>query len=374
MNKDEKSKVGIAIIGLDHWYWALGCAYGIALNPNADLTAIADSKKKEAEQIGKIYGARTSYTDYHDVLNNPEVDGVVITTTTNLHAKIAQEAAEAGKHILIGKPIARSLHEADMIIETAKNAGVKLLPMAAGPLAGDYVLELINDGKIGKPFAAHSSMLAIPPLRAPGINEPGWFVDPLKTAGGGFIDHAVYDIALLRKYFKSEVDTIYAEMGKFKHKDYNVEDHGIAIVRFRDRSIATVEASFTSATESHGRKIIIGTEGEIETRPGSVSIWSTRESGGQRVTIETMPSNAVFARNYVEKPIPSPPFAEGYRPTVDEFIDCISKNRNPSLTGYDARAVLEACLAAYKSTETGAPVKLPLKSDVDVPHIVKSLR
>jgi predicted dehydrogenase len=81
----------------------------------------------------------------------------------------------------------------------------------------------------------------------------------------------------------------------------------------------------------------------------------------------------VFTRNYVVKPIPTPPFAEGYRPTIDEFIDCVSKNRNPSLSGNDARAVLEACLAAYESIETGAPVKLPLKSDLDVPRILKSL-
>lgn len=163
-------------------------------------------------------------------------------------------------------------------------------------------------------------------------------------------------------------------MGRFKHKDYDVEDHGIAMVRFKDRSIATVEASFTSAIQSHDRKIIIGTEGEIEIGHGMISIWSTKEKEGQRILIETMPPNLVFARNYVEKSIPTPPFAEGYRPTVDEFIDCIHTNRNPSLTGYDARAVLEACLAAYESIETGTPVKLPLSSEVDVPHILKSLR
>ena len=373
MSKKKDSKVGIGIIGLDHWYWALGGAYSTALNPDADLIAIAAPKEQEVETIARVYGARTFSTDYHDVLKNPDVDGVIITTTTSQHANVAQEAAKAHKHILLGKPIARTLSEADAIIESVKSAGVKLLPMGAGPSPGDYVQKLIADGRIGEPYAAQFSMLAIPPLRAPGVNEPGWFVDPTKAAGGGFIDHALYDLALLRKYFDSDVDTVYAEMGKFVHKDYKVEDHGIAMFRFKDRSIATVEASFTALFQSHNRKLLIGTEGEIEIGHGMVSIWGKKESDGQRVLVESAPPNLVFARNYAEKSVPSPPFAEGYRVTVNEFIDCIRNDKAPSATGHDARAVLEACLAAYKSAETGAPVKLPLTSKVDVAQISKSL-
>jgi predicted dehydrogenase len=105
-----------------------------------------------------------------------------------------------------------------------------------------------------------------------------------------------------------------------------------------------------------------------------MSIWGKNERDGQKVLIETTAPNPVFMRNYVEKSVPVPPFAEGYGLTVNEFIDCIFKGREPSLTGHDARAVLEACLAAYKSIETRAPVELPLTSDVDVAQVLKSLR
>jgi predicted dehydrogenase len=368
-----KSKLGIAIIGLDHWYWALGCAYNISSNTNADLIAIADPNEEEVRRISQIYGAKEHSTDYHDILENPDVTGVVITSTTDQHATIAVDAAKAGKHILMGKPIARTLKEADKILSAAKKAGVKLFPMASGPLPDDYVLKLINNGRIGEPFAAHCSMLAIPPLRSPGVNEPGWFVDINKSPGGAFIDHAIYDIALLRHYMRNEVISVYAEMGKFKHKEYSVEDMGVAILRFRNGAIATVESSYSAITQSHSRKTIIGSEGELEVRrnmlsdgTSMISIWGKRERDGQRVLIENMPPEPVFTRNYVEKAVPMPPFAIAYRPTLDEFVNCIIEDRAPCSTGKDARMVLEICLAAYKSVETNRPVRIPLDDDVDV--------
>ena len=367
------TKIGVGIVGLDHWYWALGSAYDIAMNPDAELIAMADSNKKKVERISKIFGAKTYYTNYHNLLENPEVRCIITTTTTSLHLEVATAAAKASKDVLVGKPIARTLKGADHIIDAAKKTGVKLMAMAAGPLPGDPIMNLINKGVIGTPFAAYFSILAIPPLRAPGINEPGWFVDPHKAAGGGFMDHAVYDMSLLRKYFDSEADKVYAEMDKFVHKKYEVEDYGIALVRFRDDSVATVESTFTAAIESHGRKIIMGSNGEIEMGGNGMYIWSKREPYRQRTFIENLAPNPVFSRTYVEKAVPVPPFAMGYKPTIDEFINCIKEDREPAITGHDARAVLEIGLACYQSVKEGKAVKLPLKTEVDIPDILKNL-
>ena len=373
-------KIRLAIIGLDHWYWALGCAYNISMDPNTELLDIADPNMEQANNIATIYGARKFSTDYHSLLDNPEVDGVIITTVTSMHHQVAVEAAKAGKHILIGKPIARNLRDAREILDAAKKHNVKLLPMASGVLPGDYVMKLLNEGQIGEPFAAHCSMLAIPPLRSPGVNEPGWFADPTQSPGGAFVDHGIYDIALLRKYFRSEIRSVFATLGKFKHKELAVEDHGVAILSFDNGSIGTIESSWTSVTQSHSRKIIIGTTGEIEIRrnmlsngSSMISIWGTKQPDGQRVLIETQPPEPVFMKNYVEKSIPMPPFAMNYRPTVLEFINCILEDRQPSLTGEDAYKVLEACLAAYKSHDIGEPVTLPLTTDVDVVRILSKL-
>jgi len=366
-------KVGIGIIGLDHWYWALGCAYNTAINPNAELIAISDPDREKVKRISRVYGAKTWYTNYQKLLENPEVNGIIVTTTTSLHPKVVIAATKAGKNVLIGKPIARTLEEADHILRASEKAGIKLMAMAAGPLPGDPVKKLIDEGAIGKPFAAHYSLLAMPPLREPGVMEPGWFVEPEKAAGGGFIDHAVYGIALLRGYFGSEVSRVYAEMGKFVHKKFDVEDYGYALVRFKDGSIATLESSFTAPVQTHSGTIIMGTEGEIETRGNTISVWSKKEPYKNRTSLELLSPSPVYAKTYVEIPVPIPPFAEGYKPTVNEFIQCIVEDRKPLLTGKDARAVLEICLAAYESVRIGKPVALPLKTKINVPDIVANL-
>lgn len=82
--------------------------------------------------------------------------------------------------MLVGKPIARTLEEADQILRASEKAGIKIMAMAAGPLPGDPVKKLIDEDAIGKPFVAHFSLFTIPPLSEPGVIEPGWFVEPRK--------------------------------------------------------------------------------------------------------------------------------------------------------------------------------------------------
>ena len=366
-------KKGIGIIGLAHWYWAYGCAYSIAVSPIAELVAICDVAEEKAKKMARIYGASRYYKDYDELLKDPEVEAVVITTTTDMHDEVAVEAAREGKDILIGKPISRTLQGADRIIKEAEKASVKLMAIGAGPSREDRAKKLIDKGIIGKPYVIHSSLLAIPPLCEPGVDKPGWFVDPERAAGGGFIDHAIYAIGKLRWYFGSEVKRVYAEMGKFVYKNWGVEDHGLAILRFENGAIATLESTFTAPEKTHGRMMIIGTEGEIEIKGGTISIWSKKDPYKERQSFEILPPNPVYDKTYAEIGVPTPPGIMNYKPTVDEFIDYIAIGKEPLGTPKDARISLEVCLAAYESVRTGEVVRLPLKSEVDVVNILREL-
>ena len=254
MSRDKK---GIGIIGIDHWYWALGGAYATNLNPDAELIALAASdvaapESKRVETLANVYRAKTWYEDYRELLENREIDAVIVTSTTSQHTAIAKAAAEAGKDILLGKPIARTLKEADEIIEATKKAKVKLMVLDC-PERNSDIKELLDKGTIGKPYLAHNYLLAIPPFAKPGIVDQGWFADPYKASAGGFIDHAIYQAGVMRWFFGSEAETVYAQMGKFKFKDLDIEDHGLALVRLKDGSIVTLEASNTAPEFSHGK-------------------------------------------------------------------------------------------------------------------------
>jgi predicted dehydrogenase len=367
------TKKRIGIIGLAHWYWAYGCAYGIALNPAAELVAIADEDEVQSTKMAGVYGARRVYTDYRKLLEDPAVDAVVITTTTRHHDEVALAAASAGKDILLGKPMSRTLAGADRVIGATQRAGVRLMVMASRPGRGDTVNKLIADGAIGRPYAADSSLWAVPPLRAPGDNCPGWFVDPNEAAGGGFIDHAIYAAGRLRQYFASEVVNVYAEMGRYVHREWGVEDHGTAVLKFRNGGIGTITSTFTAPDRTHSRVMVLGTEGEIESDGSRVTVWSKKDPYRNRCSLEILPPNPVYDRTFAEKPVPTPPFAAGYKTTMDEFIAFITQGVEPSGTPEDARANLEVCLAAYESVRTRAVVRLPLVTDVDVSFILAQL-
>lgn len=366
-------KKGIAIIGLDHWYWAYGCAYSIAISPKVELIAICDTNEEKAKKMANVYGAKRYYKDYKELLEDREVDAVIITTTTDMHDEVAVAAAKAGKDILVGKPISRTLQGADLIIKEAEKAGIKLMAMAAGPSRGDRIKKLIDEGVIGKPCVIHSNLLAIPPLCEPGVDKPGWFADPHKASGGGFIDHAVYAVGKLRWYFNSEVKRVYSEMEKFIYKDWDVEDYGMATLKFENGAMATLESTFTAPSRSHGGMIIIGTEGEIEVKGGMISIWSKKDPYKERQTFEMLPPNPVYDRTYAEIKVPIPPGVASYKPTADEFVNYIITGKEPLGKPQDARIALEVCLAAYESVKTGGVVKLPLKNEVDVATILKDL-
>ena len=366
-------KKGIGIIGLAHWYWAYGCAYSIAMSPIAELAAICDIAEERARKMAEVYGAKRYYKNYEELLRDPEVEAVIITASTDMHDEVALAAARAGKDILIGKPISRTLQGAERTIKEVEKAGVKLMAMATGPSQGDRIKKLIDEGVIGKPYVVHSSLLATPPLCEPGLNKPGWFADPQKAPGGGFIDHAIYAVGKLRWYFASEVKRVYAEMGKFVYKDWEVEDHGMAILKFENGAIATLEATFTAPDRTHGGMMIIGTEGEIELKGNMISIWSKKEPYKERQSFEMLPPNPVYDKIFAEVAIPTPPYVAGYKPTVDEFIDYITTGKEPMGTPEDAKISLEVCLAAYESVRIGGVVELPLKSEVDVATILKSL-
>jgi len=365
-------RTGIGIIGLDHWYWALGCAYAIGLTPEAKLVAIADLDRAWAGEVADVYGSERFYDRYEDLLTDPEVEAVLITTTSAMQEEVGIACAQAGKHILIGKPISRTLRGADAVLQAVETNGVRMMALAAGPRPGDPIKALIDEGAIGEPYAVYDSIRAIPPLRAPGIDEPGWFADPHQAAGGAFIDHAIYAVGVLRKYFDSEVASVYAEMAKFVLKDWEVEDYGIAFLKFENGAVATVESTFGGTIQTVNAMVVTGTEGEIEQKDGQLTVLGSNPPYQNVHTVQFLPPNAAY-KTFGEISVPEPPYAGGYKPVIEDFIQRVTTGQEFVNTGQDARAGLEACLAAYQSASIGAPVKLPLEDEVDVPSILAAL-
>jgi len=362
----------IAIIGLDHWYWAMGSARAVALNPETELAAIVANDRDQAKATASVYGAEWWGIDSAPVLADPQIDAVVITGTTASHDELATQAAAAGKHILIGKPISRTLTGADRIIQAARSNDVRLVCFGAGPNPGDPVKALVDQDIIGEPYAVTSSVRAIVPLRAPGVAEPGWFVDATQAAGGAFIDHAIYAAAMLGMFFGSTVESVHAEMRKMVHKEWTVEDWGVAFLRYKNGAMGTVESTFGHTPYGINMMVVTGPKGEIERRGAQITMTTQGPPYNNPHTINRLPPNP-FYRTIEDHRAPAIGNAAVAADMITEFVEVIRTGRETLNSPEAAREGLEVCLAAYKSVEIGAPVRLPLVGDVDVPAILARL-
>ena len=175
-----------------------------------------------------------------------------------------------------------------------------------------------------------------PPLRAPGVRGAGWFADPNQAAGGAFIDHAIYALGILRKYFGSEVESVYAEMDKLMLTDWNVEDYGIAFLKFQSTALATVESTFCGTVETTSLMLVTGTEGEIERRGEELIVLGNNRPYQNRRTVQFLPENKIYIP-FEELTVPEPPYTAGCKPVIQDFIQRVTTGQEFMNTGEDAR-------------------------------------
>ncbi len=153
--------LGIGFVGLHNHYHAypMGDYLHRGL-PGGRLVAVADERQDYAEQFARRYGAEAAYRDYRAVLERDDVDIVVVTSYTSAHAEHCIAAAQAGKHILLDKPIATTIEDATRIIEAAREHKVKLMMAYLLRFIPAYqrAKALIEEGVIGRPTSAFYSI------------------------------------------------------------------------------------------------------------------------------------------------------------------------------------------------------------------------
>ncbi len=311
----------------------------------AKVVAVVDTVRETAVNAAEEYGAENWYTDHREALKQKDVDAVVISTPTFTHAKIAIEAAEAGKHIFCEKPMALTLREADKMIAAARKACVKLQMGFMRRFDAEFQVakQKIEEGVIGKLSIIKSTG------RGPGIPPP-WACDP-KMAIGMLAEVNSHDFDSVRWLMGSDIRRVYAEVEtiavpELKDKYPNFYDNAVVTLRFANGSLGLIDGSCPVKYGYDARVEILGTEGIMligELKYQAVVICK-KETG---VYTSTFPS----WRNR---------FKEAYLEEDKNFIDCIITDRKPIASGEDGRAALEAVLAATKSFKEEKPVTLPL--------------
>ena len=307
--------------------------------PEAQVVAIADVVLSAAQQCAAELHIPFVSANHRDVLNHPDVEAVVICSSTDTHAQFIEEAAQAGKHIFCEKPIDFDLRKIDRALDAVARAGVKLQIGFNRRFDPSFkrARDMVAEGKIGQPHIVRitSRDPAPPPL------------EYIKVSGGIFLDMTIHDFDMARYLIGSEVEEVYAAGGV-------LVDPRIGEAGDIDTALVTLHyANGALGCIDNSRRAVYGYDQRIE-------VFGS--AGGIVVTNHT-PHNAIYSdANGVHSALPLYFFMERYTEAfiaeMKEFVRCILEDRPPAVTGIDGRIPVVMGLAAWKSYREKRPVKL----------------
>ncbi len=341
---------GIGIIGTGSIAGAhLG---GYRADPRARVAAVADIDLDKARQFAAVAGEGVAaYGDYRELLRRDDIDLVSVCTPPFTHAEITIAALEAGKHVLVEKPMAASLDEADAMIAAARRHGRKLAVVFQYRWRHDWMKakRLVSDERFGRILFGKVDCLW---WRGPEYYAMWWRGTWERECGGATINHAIHHIDAFLWYM-GEAEWVYATMGAVDH-DIEVEDFSAAIVRFRSGATGQI-TSTVAARHNLDRIEIFGSKASL-TLPWSVYAVASQPNGFPRANTEHKAAIEAFMADVELGP-------QGHAGQIADFLNALDTGGDPLVDGVEGRRSLELVTAIYKSASTGERVYLPIGPD-----------
>ncbi|TVY07994.1 Gfo/Idh/MocA family protein [Paenibacillus cremeus] len=312
-------------------------AKAIAELPGAKLAAVCDRNLDKRKKAEELYGAAT-YSDYHEMLQRDDIDVVNILTASGTHAEIGIAAAKAGKHVITEKPIDICLDKADALIDACREAGVKLSCIFQHRF-NPAVMEIkkaIREEKFGQlNFGAAHTKWYRPQEYYDQVAWRGtWALD----GGGAVMNQSIHYIDLLQ-YIMGDVEEVFAYCATRAHERIEVEDLAVASVKFKSGALGMIEGNVSAYPGFYTRLDVYGEHGSAVIESNKMKEWKLKSGEGYDSGQEQSPVNAHYYQ-------------------LKDMMDAIKEDRQPFVSGAEARKSLEIVQAIYRSARTGAPVKI----------------
>ncbi|WP_163536454.1 Gfo/Idh/MocA family oxidoreductase [Gracilibacillus sp. YIM 98692] len=331
---------------------------GYLQHNDAEIYAVSDFNEERAQQKAEEYGVSHYYTNYKDLLDNDEIDAVSICTWNNSHAEIAIAALNAGKNVLIEKPLCKTVEEALAIQEAVENNPDQFLQIGYVRRFGtntQVLKRFIDNGELGDIYYAKSSCIRV--LGNPG----GWFADMERSGGGPLIDIGVHVIDLCwylmgKPKVKSVSGNTYHKLGNrsnieyksfYKAADYdaeknNVEDLANAIIRFENGASLMVDVSFSLHAKKEKMRVSLhGDKGGAEIEP-QLEIFTEKNN----IMLNSTPQIDDLTFD----------FEKGFQHEVDHFISCVKGEETTICPVEDGVEMMKILTGVYQSSTEKAEV------------------
>ena len=339
---------------------AMATLQGIAMASNAEVAMLMDVSPKVLADLAELYSAPTT-TELDDVLNNPEVDAVYVATPHDTHAAIGVKAAQAGKHVLMEKPITTTLADADALIEACwandVRLGVGYFAQVDGPSIA--ARDLLRSGLLGEIMAVRFVVDSDKPASYwtggyTGRVKTDWRASKQRAAGGILIMNISHDINTVRYVTGLEVQRVFAEADTYA-TPVEVEDTIAVTLRYDNGALGSIHASSAARGSAYGQP----TGPRIFCTKGQIVLPRSGVDEPARVWMENAPEGSEAGK---WQDLPFAGVAVSRQGIIEGFAQAALEGTDAPCNGQDGRAVLEIVLAAYQSAESHQPVTLPLQA------------
>lgn len=330
----------------------------IAHIDRARLVAVCDSNKERAQKTGEATGL-PYYVNFHEMLAKEAIDVVTVLTPSGLHAQHVLALAPYKKHLIVEKPMALTLDDADAMIRVCRQNGIKLFVVKQNRYNLPVVKakEALDQGRFGKLVLG---TIRVRWCRTQSYYDQDAWRGTWAMDGGVFTNQASHHIDLL-EWFMGEVDSVYAK-STTSLVNIEVEDTGIALLKFRNGALGVIEATTAARpTDLEGSISILGEKGTVE-----ISGFAVNEMKTWKFTDKQPEDN-----NILEKYRQNPPnvYGFGHQAYLEDVVDAILNNKEGMVDGVAGRKSLELITAIYESIETNREVRLrflPTKSKLGI--------
>lgn len=327
-----------------------------AVNNKLNIAAICDVKPEAMEALLAKHGLERNYsikryTDYHQMLGENDLELIAISTESGLHAQIALDCIDVGVNVIIEKPMAMSMADAEEIIRRGREKGVKVCACHQNRFnaAVQEMRGALEAGRFGR--LSHGS-IHVRWNRNRNYYDQATWRGTWAQDGGCLMNQCIHGIDLLRWMMGNEVEEVYGVTRRQFHDYLECEDVGVAVVKFKNGAVGTIEGTTNAYPKNLEETLyLFGEQGTVKlggTSTNHIDVWEfadEREADGRARGLQEATSNV---------------YGNGHTALYADMIDAIQHNRTPYIDAVAGRNALELVLAIYQSSFTGVPVKLPL--------------
>ena len=327
-----------------------------AVNNNLEIVAVCDVVPEKMEAILEKHNLADDksikrYTDYKKMLDENDLELVSIATESGKHAAIALDAIDAGVNVIIEKPMAMNMADAEEIIKRAAEKHVKVSACHQNRfnVAIQEVRKAIEGNRFGK--LSHAS-INVRWNRNKGYYDQAPWRGTWEEDGGCLMNQCIHGIDLLRWMMGDEVVEVYGATRQQFHDYLEAEDVGVAVVKFKNGAIGTIEGTTNVYPQNLEETLyLFGENGTVKVggkSTNTIDVWDFKDE-----TAEDQKNKGLEEET-------SNVYGNGHTSLFADVIEAIKEDRASYVDGVAGRNALEMVLAIYKSQKEGAPVRLPL--------------